>query len=109
MSVAKNFRFQEIILHPNRSIPRYTVINSNQALLWGLVPVDSFSAPGFVMTATVPNLSTQYDPTQTEAKWQTLWEDKQVFRADPDASGGAFLRGDSAAERHRQPAHGPRL
>lgn len=42
------------------------------------------------MTATVPNLSTQYDPTQTEAKWQSLWEEKQVFKADPDAPGDPF-------------------
>jgi valyl-tRNA synthetase len=42
------------------------------------------------MTATVPNLSTQYDPTQTEAKWQALWEEKQVFKADPDAPGEPF-------------------
>ena len=42
------------------------------------------------MTATVPNLSTQYDPTKTESKWQALWEDKQVFKADPDAPGEPF-------------------
>jgi valyl-tRNA synthetase len=36
------------------------------------------------MTASTPALSAQYDPTQTETKWQTRWEDEQVFKADPD-------------------------
>jgi len=35
------------------------------------------------MTATLPTLSTQYDPSVTEQKWQHYWEDKQVFQADP--------------------------
>lgn len=39
------------------------------------------------MTATVPNLTSQYEPTATEAKWQQAWEDNQVFKADP-AKGG---------------------
>ncbi len=42
------------------------------------------------MTATVPALSAQYDPTQTETKWQVQWEDKQVFKADPDHPGEPF-------------------
>ncbi len=42
------------------------------------------------MTATIPTLSAQYDPTQTEAKWQAQWEDKQVFKADPDHPGQPF-------------------
>ncbi|MBE9136964.1 valine--tRNA ligase [Nodosilinea sp. LEGE 07088] len=42
------------------------------------------------MTATVPALSAQYDPTQTEAKWQAKWEDQQVFKASPDHPGEPF-------------------
>ena len=42
------------------------------------------------MTATVPTLSSQYDPSQTESKWQSAWEDNTVFKADPDHSGDPF-------------------
>ncbi|MEM8613763.1 MAG: valine--tRNA ligase [Cyanobacteria bacterium P01_H01_bin.105] len=42
------------------------------------------------MTATVPNLSSQYDPSQTESKWQSAWEDNAVFKADPDHPGAPF-------------------
>ncbi|MGD1856866.1 MAG: valine--tRNA ligase [Leptolyngbyaceae cyanobacterium] len=42
------------------------------------------------MTATVPNLSSQYDPSQTESKWQSAWEDNAVFKADPDHGGDPF-------------------
>ncbi|MEL6332479.1 MAG: valine--tRNA ligase [Cyanobacteria bacterium J06626_26] len=42
------------------------------------------------MTATVPTLSSQYDPSQTESKWQTAWEDNAVFKADPDHGGEPF-------------------
>ncbi|MEO0868823.1 MAG: class I tRNA ligase family protein, partial [Cyanobacteria bacterium J06642_11] len=42
------------------------------------------------MTATVPNLSSQYDPSQTETKWQSAWEDNAVFKADPDHEGDPF-------------------
>ncbi|HIK46783.1 MAG TPA: valine--tRNA ligase [Leptolyngbyaceae cyanobacterium M65_K2018_010] len=42
------------------------------------------------MTATISTLSAQYDPTQTEAKWQTRWEDQQVFKADPQHPGAPF-------------------
>jgi valyl-tRNA synthetase len=42
------------------------------------------------MTATIPTLSAQYDPTQTETKWQTRWEDNQVFKADPDHPGEPY-------------------
>ena len=42
------------------------------------------------MTATQTNLSTQYDPKQTEAKWQQYWADKEVFKADPTASGEPY-------------------
>jgi valyl-tRNA synthetase len=39
------------------------------------------------MTATTPNLSSQYEPSATEAKWQQAWESQQAFKADP-AKGG---------------------
>lgn len=42
------------------------------------------------MTATIPNLATQYDPAATEAKWQQYWGDRQIFRADPEAEGEAY-------------------
>ncbi|MGB6016123.1 MAG: valine--tRNA ligase, partial [Nodosilinea sp.] len=42
------------------------------------------------MTASIPALSAQYDPTQTETKWQTQWEANQVFKADPDHPGEPF-------------------
>ena len=42
------------------------------------------------MTATETNLSTQYDPKQTEAKWQQYWADKEVFKADPHAEGEPY-------------------
>ena len=42
------------------------------------------------MTATVPNLSSQYDPSQTETKWQSAWEDNAVFKADPNHDGDPF-------------------
>ena len=42
------------------------------------------------MTATETNLSTQYDPKQTEAKWQQYWAQKEVFKADPNAKGEPY-------------------
>lgn len=42
------------------------------------------------MTATDTNLSTQYDPKQTEAKWQQYWADREVFKADPNAEGEPY-------------------
>lgn len=36
------------------------------------------------------NLPAQYDPSETEAKWQQYWEDHQVFKADPDAPGEPY-------------------
>ncbi len=42
------------------------------------------------MTATETNLSTQYDPKQTEAKWQQYWADKEVFQADPSHEGEPY-------------------
>ncbi len=42
------------------------------------------------MTANQPNLSTQYDPTLTEAKWQKYWEEREVFKANPDHPGEPY-------------------
>jgi valyl-tRNA synthetase len=42
------------------------------------------------MTATIPTLSSQYDPSMTEEKWQTFWEARHVFKADPDHPGEPF-------------------
>ncbi len=42
------------------------------------------------MTATIPTLATQYDPTTTEAKWQKYWEEHQVFKADPNHGGEPY-------------------
>ncbi|MGF1542742.1 MAG: valine--tRNA ligase, partial [Pleurocapsa sp.] len=42
------------------------------------------------MTASETNLSTQYDPKQTEAKWQEYWEQQEVFKADPQHPGEPY-------------------
>jgi valyl-tRNA synthetase len=42
------------------------------------------------MTAILPTLSTQYDPTTTESKWQDAWEKHQVFKADPNQEGEPY-------------------
>ena len=42
------------------------------------------------MTATIPTLSSQYDPSITEDKWQAAWEARHVFKADPNHSGEPF-------------------
>lgn len=42
------------------------------------------------MTATIPTLSSQYDPSITEEKWQKVWEARHVFKADPDHPGEPF-------------------
>lgn len=42
------------------------------------------------MTATIPNLSTQYDPKTTETKWQKYWEENEIFKANPNHSGEPF-------------------
>ncbi|MGB3496288.1 MAG: valine--tRNA ligase [Elainellaceae cyanobacterium] len=42
------------------------------------------------MTATVPTLPSQYDPSTTEAKWQQYWEEHNVFKANPDHEGEPF-------------------
>jgi valyl-tRNA synthetase len=42
------------------------------------------------MTSTIPNLPSKYDPFTTEAKWQTYWEEKQTFKADPNHPGSPY-------------------
>lgn len=42
------------------------------------------------MTASIPTLPSQYDSSTTEAKWQTYWEEHQVFKADPDHPGDPY-------------------
>ncbi|MEO0490396.1 MAG: class I tRNA ligase family protein, partial [Cyanobacteria bacterium J06659_2] len=39
---------------------------------------------------TVPTLSSQYDPFETESKWQQYWEENQVFKADPAQAGDPY-------------------
>ncbi len=42
------------------------------------------------MTATLPTLSSQYEPSLTEEKWQQIWEARHVFKADPNHGGEPF-------------------
>jgi valyl-tRNA synthetase len=42
------------------------------------------------MTATIPALATQYNPTQSEAKWQQWWEENGVFQADANHPGEPY-------------------
>ncbi|HEY9737975.1 MAG TPA: class I tRNA ligase family protein, partial [Trichocoleus sp.] len=42
------------------------------------------------MTAAIPTLSTQYDPSVAEAKWQQKWEEQQVFKAQPEQGGDPY-------------------
>ncbi|MEO1093368.1 MAG: valine--tRNA ligase [Cyanobacteria bacterium J06638_28] len=42
------------------------------------------------MTAAIPNLPSQYDPSITEEKWQQVWETRHVFKADPEHEGESF-------------------
>ncbi|RMF68472.1 MAG: valine--tRNA ligase [Cyanobacteria bacterium J069] len=42
------------------------------------------------MTATLPNLPSQYDAAIAEPKWQQYWEERQVFKADPNAPGEPY-------------------
>ncbi|NET89160.1 MAG: valine--tRNA ligase [Kamptonema sp. SIO1D9] len=41
------------------------------------------------MTAST-SLSTQYEPRTTEAKWQQIWAENQVFQANPEAGGETY-------------------
>ncbi|MEO1147133.1 MAG: valine--tRNA ligase, partial [Cyanobacteria bacterium J06638_22] len=42
------------------------------------------------MTATLSTLPSQYNPSETEGKWQKFWEEQQVFKADPTAEGEPY-------------------
>ncbi|KJH72165.1 valine--tRNA ligase [Aliterella atlantica] len=42
------------------------------------------------MTASITNLPSVYDPTTTEAKWQKIWDDRQVYKADPNHPGKPY-------------------
>ncbi|WP_099241140.1 valine--tRNA ligase [Synechococcus sp. BDU 130192] len=42
------------------------------------------------MTTDIPNLPSQYDPHNTENKWQQTWFERSVFRADPQQKGDPF-------------------
>ncbi|MBE7383653.1 MAG: valine--tRNA ligase [Leptolyngbya sp. SIO1E4] len=42
------------------------------------------------MTAAISTLSSQYDPSSTEEKWQQVWEARHIFKADPSHAGEAF-------------------
>lgn len=42
------------------------------------------------MTKSNLELPTQYDPKQTETKWQKYWEENQVFRANPAQEGKTY-------------------
>lgn len=43
-----------------------------------------------IMTAAIPTLSSQYDPTQSEPKWQQFWEANEIFKADPSRGGETY-------------------
>ncbi len=42
------------------------------------------------MSATIPNLPSQYEPQASEAKWQHLWESHEVFKANPEHPGEPY-------------------
>ncbi len=42
------------------------------------------------MTANIPTLPSQYDPSTTEAKWQKFWEENHIFKADPTKGGKSY-------------------
>jgi valyl-tRNA synthetase len=42
------------------------------------------------MTETLPALSSQYEPSATEAKWQAAWEDNHAFQADASKGGEPY-------------------
>jgi valyl-tRNA synthetase len=42
------------------------------------------------MTATLPTLSSQYDPSIAEPRWQKAWEESNVFQADPSKPGDPY-------------------
>ncbi|OLP19475.1 valine--tRNA ligase [Leptolyngbya sp. 'hensonii'] len=42
------------------------------------------------MTATLANLPSQYEAATTEAKWQRIWEEQEVFKAHPEKGGQPY-------------------
>jgi len=42
------------------------------------------------MTATIPSLPSQYDPSAADAKWQAFWEQHHIFQADPSVGGEPY-------------------
>ncbi len=42
------------------------------------------------MTETLPALSSQYEPSATEAKWQAAWEENHAFQADASKGGEPY-------------------
>lgn len=42
------------------------------------------------MTSSNLQLPTQYDPKQTEAKWQQYWEENHIFQANPNQEGESY-------------------
>lgn len=42
------------------------------------------------MTAAIAPLTSQYDPSLTEAKWQQAWEANHIFKADPNHPGEPY-------------------
>lgn len=42
------------------------------------------------MSSTTPNLAPQYNPFETEGKWQSYWENHQTFQANPSQSGDSY-------------------
>jgi valyl-tRNA synthetase len=51
---------------------------------------DFFFSPSTDMTVAIAPLTSQYDPTLTEAKWQQVWEENAVFVADPNHPGEPY-------------------
>jgi len=47
-------------------------------------------SPVLPMTASIPNLPSQYDPATAEAKWQQFWEANDIFKADPNHPGEPY-------------------
>ena len=52
-------------------------------------------------------LDKTYSPAEVEARIYDAWERAGAFAADPAQQCAALHHHDAAAERDRQPAHGP--
>ena len=68
-------------------------------------------APGFSRHSPLSDgsamLDKTYRPAEVEARHDRLWEAGGYFRPAADPAARALLHRHAAAERHRQPAHGP--